>query len=66
MNAMIKSNTNNRFDLISEAGGVIDLRKAAEYAFTNFYKSNSTIKSKEIPAKKKVVRKPLKRTAFRK
>lgn len=66
VNAMIKSNTNNRFDLISEAGGVIDLRKAAEYAFTNFYKSNSTIKSKEIPAKKKVVRKPLKRSAVRK
>lgn len=39
VNAMISSNTNNRFDLISEAGGVIDLRNAAEYAFTNFYKA---------------------------
>lgn len=39
VNAMIKSNNNNRFDLISEAGGVIDLRKAAEYAYTNFYKA---------------------------
>ena len=37
VNAMISSNTNNRFDLISEAGGVIDLKKAAEYAYTNFY-----------------------------
>lgn len=50
VNAMINSNTNNRFDLISEAGGVIDLRKAAEYAFTNFYKGTSSspviIKSK--------------------
>ncbi|WP_027377463.1 S8 family serine peptidase [Kaistella palustris] len=38
VNAMINSNTNNKFDMISEAGGVIDVRKAAEYAFTNFYK----------------------------
>lgn len=53
VNAMIKSNTNNKFDLISEAGGVIDLRKAAEYAFTNFYKAgSSTSKTKEIKKKK--------------
>lgn len=38
VNAMIKSNTDNRFDLISESGGVIDVRNAAEYAYTNFYK----------------------------
>lgn len=44
VNAMIASNENNRFDLISEAGGVIDVRKAAQYAFTNFYKA--------MPAKK--------------
>lgn len=50
VNAMIKSNKNNRFDMISQAGGVIDLRKAAEYAFTNFYKSTSTAQ----PAKKAV------------
>lgn len=48
VNAMISSNTNNRFDLISEAGGVIDLRKAAEYAFTNFYKATPAAK---VPAK---------------
>ncbi len=41
VNAMISSNTNNRFDLISQSGGVIDLRKAAEYAYTNFYKPTS-------------------------
>lgn len=49
VNAMITSNTNNRFDLISRAGGVIDVRKAAEYAFTNFYKAN--VSAKKSPAK---------------
>lgn len=39
VNAIFPSNSNNRFDLISEAGGVIDLRKAAEYAYVNFYKA---------------------------
>ena len=61
VNAMISSNTDNRFDLISEAGGVIDLRKAAEYAYTNFYKS-STGKTdsnpmKTAPIKKKTIKK---------
>ena len=56
VNAMIASNTNNRFDLISQAGGVIDVRKAAEYAFTNFYKAGAA--SKPAPkAKKKAVKK---------
>lgn len=56
VNAMISSNTNNRFDLISEAGGVIDLRKAAEYAYTHFYNLSPT---KAIPAnvKKNTVKK---------
>ncbi len=49
VNAMVSSNTNNRFDLISRAGGVIDVRKAAEYAFTNFYKANNA--AKKSPAK---------------
>ena len=49
VNAMIKSNTDNTFNLMSEAGGVIDLRKAAEYAFTNFYTGN---KLEKMPAKK--------------
>lgn len=55
VNAMINSNINNRFDLISEAGGVIDLRKAAEYAFTHFYKgavSASPVLKKAAPVKK--------------
>ncbi len=54
VNAMINSNTNNRFDLISEAGGVIDLKKAAEYAYTHFYKPSAiTIPSKSTPSKSK-------------
>ncbi len=52
VNAMIQSNTNNQFNLISEAGGVIDLRKAAEYAYTNFYKGNSTAPMKTDAVKK--------------
>ena len=39
VNAMLPTNTNNRFDLISESGGVIDLYKAAQYAYTHFYKA---------------------------
>ncbi|MGZ5197249.1 MAG: S8 family serine peptidase [Kaistella sp.] len=62
VNAMINSNTNNRFDLISEAGGVIDLRKAAEYAFTNYYKAGSTTKSKAV---KKTPKKAVKKTVRR-
>ena len=58
VNAMLPTNNNNRFDLISRAGGVIDLRKAAEYAFTNFYKASPAIKSTvKKPVKKKLVRK---------
>lgn len=45
VNAMLPTNENNRFDLISRAGGVIDLRKAAEYAYTNFYKPTSSTAS---------------------
>lgn len=53
VNAMIDSNTNNRFDLISEAGGVIDLRKAAEYAYTHFYHGAAPVKATpKVKAKK--------------
>ncbi len=48
VNAMLKTNTNNRFDMISRAGGVIDARKAAEYAYTNFYQTGKA----KTPAKK--------------
>lgn len=49
VNAMLKTNVNNRFDLISKSGGVIDLYKAAQYAYQHFYQSNSN--GKTIPAK---------------
>ena len=57
VNAMSASNTNNKFNLISEAGGVIDLRKAAEYAFTNFYKATSTPTKSNVKTVKKVIKK---------
>jgi subtilisin family serine protease len=57
VNAMIKSNTNNRFDLISEAGGVIDVRKAAEYAYNNFYKATSSNPVKVKAVKKRNLKK---------
>ncbi len=56
VNAMINSNINNRFDMISVAGGVIDLRKAAEYAFTNFYKASPVKTTLKKTVKKKVKR----------
>lgn len=40
-NANLPNGETDRFDSISRAGGVIDLAKAAEYAFTKFYKGNS-------------------------
>lgn len=62
VNAMLPTNINNRFDLISRAGGVIDLRKAAEYAFTNFYKSETTSTIlKKSPVKKKITPKTIKK-----
>lgn len=61
VNAMIKSNTNNRFDMISESGGVIDLRKAAEYAYTNFYKPSPSVETLSKPAPNKPMKKTLKK-----
>ena len=66
VNAMINSNTNNRFDLISEAGGVIDLRKAAEYAFTNFYKATAPVPASKPATIKKNPKKPVKKAIKRK
>ena len=53
VNAMLPTNTNNRFDLISESGGVIDLYKAAQYAYTHFYKAAPTKPVKKAVLKKK-------------
>ena len=57
VNAMIKSNTNNRFDMISESGGVIDLRKAAEYAYSHFYKASPSVETLSKPALNKPMQK---------
>lgn len=53
VNAMLPTNENNRFDLISQSGGVIDTAKAAEYAYTHFYQNTSQIKASTKPAVKK-------------
>lgn len=47
----------NDFAKQSVAGGVIDLKKAAEYAFTNFYKGNNTPKNSNKKMIKKTVKK---------
>ncbi|KEY20018.1 S8 family serine peptidase [Kaistella antarctica] len=66
VNAMISSNTDNRFDLMSEAGGVIDLRKAAEYAYTNFYRS-SNVKTDSSPMKSSPIKKkPIMKKVYKK
>jgi len=59
--ALVKSSnpsTENKFPEFSQAGGVIDLQKAAEYAYTNFYNGNKASADKK-PAKsiKKAVKK---------
>lgn len=66
--ALVKSsnsNTENGFADYSQAGGVIDLKKAAEYAYTNFYNgktSNSTGKaSKRMTNEVKSVKKAVKK-----
>lgn len=61
VNAMIKSNTNNRFSLISEAGGVIDLGKAAEYAYNKYYSVGKVDAPKA--ATTRAVRQPAKKNA---
>ncbi|MDH6252901.1 cell wall-associated protease [Chryseobacterium sp. H1D6B] len=58
--ALVKSSnpsTDNKFADFSQAGGVIDLKKAAEYAYTNFYNG----KSSEVKKAGKTVRKAVKK-----
>ena len=55
VNAMLKTNVNNRFDMISKSGGVIDLYKAAQYAYDKFYKPTSAVKNVTPTLKKKKV-----------
>lgn len=53
VNAMLKTNVNNRFDLISKSGGVIDLHKAAKYAYERFYVPAAPKKTATKPVLKK-------------
>ncbi len=52
VNAMLPTNENNKFDMISRSGGVIDLGLAAEYAYTKFY--NAAKPSKKSTKKRKM------------
>lgn len=55
--ALVKTSnasTENEFGDKSQAGGVIDVRKAAEYAFNNFYNGKSSSVKKPAKAKKAV------------
>ncbi len=65
--SLVKSSnnaTNNGFDNNSESGGVIDLQKAAEYAYNNFYSKNNSSNTKTVkkktPVKKKTTNKKTK------
>lgn len=46
-------NATNGFDKLSRSNGVIDVAKAAEYAYKNFYKAEAPSKSVKKPVKKK-------------
>jgi cell wall-associated protease len=55
--ALVKTSnisTENEFGQKSQAGGVIDVKKAAEYAFTNFYNGKTSSVKKPAKAKKAV------------
>lgn len=53
----VNTSTSNGFATLSRAGGVIDVAKAAEYAYNNFYKSNGastkSVKKNKIKNAKK-------------
>ncbi|WBV60161.1 S8 family serine peptidase [Chryseobacterium camelliae] len=51
------SNTTNEFGNFSQAGGVIDVKKAAEYAYANFYNGKSITVKKATKSVKKTVKK---------
>ena len=57
VNAMLPTNESNKFDMISRAGGVIDLKKAAEYAYANYFNKNNTYTLSPKPIKKELKRK---------
>lgn len=53
--------TANGFDTLSRSNGVIDTAKAAEYAYTHFYKADNSSKSSKLPVKKQKDRKVIDR-----
>lgn len=58
--ALVKSSnasTENGFTDLSQAGGVIDLKKAAEYAYTNFYNGKTSTVKKATKSVRKAVKK---------
>lgn len=58
--ALVKSSnpsTTNGFSDFSQAGGVIDVKRAAEYAYTNFYNGKSSDVKKATKSVKKAVKK---------
>lgn len=58
--ALVKSSnprTENQFGDFSQAGGVIDLKKAAEYAYSNFYNGKTSATKKATKSVKKGVKK---------
>lgn len=58
--ALVKSSnpsTTNGFSDFSQAGGVIDVKRAAEYAYTNFYNGKSSDVKKATKSVKKTVKK---------
>ena len=58
LNAMLPTNTNNRYGWILVSGCIIDLYKTSQYAYTHFYKAAPAKPVKKaVVKKKKVVRK---------
>ncbi|MDR2235365.1 MAG: S8 family serine peptidase [Chryseobacterium sp.] len=57
--ALVKSSNPSagQFADYSQAGGVIDVKKAAEYAYNNFYNGKTTTSSKPAKSVKKAVKK---------
>lgn len=56
------ANATNEFDNLSRSAGVIDVAKAAEYAYKNFYKAEAPAKSVKKPVKNQKKTKAIDRT----
>ncbi|WP_333853468.1 S8 family serine peptidase [Epilithonimonas sp.] len=53
------ASTANGFENLSRSAGVIDVAKAAEYAYKNFYKADASTKSANKPVKKQKLQKSI-------